>query len=475
MKKFIQYFSLVAFFSVGLASCNDLLDINTDPGRISADQVTVQNLLPSAIRFTASAQFGASQYGVQYPQYLGGQAISQYTPYGFDQLWRPLYSDVFPSLQEIISRSENLGAFNYSGIAKVLLALNMLTASSIYGDLPYTQANQGTSNLYPCYDTMEDLYEIHIPELINSAIADLQRPLPELPTLRVVRNDYIYNGNLDNWLKAAYAIRARYNLHLSTKKPSLLIEAASDVDRSFVGLSDDLQLTYEENIQNPWWSFLGNPVNKIMQPSSFITNMMNGSAQYPGLSDPRLPIYMSSSNPELFRGIEAGRLVGDDPQVNVNLTSSNWHCRDIAPILMLTYSELQFIKAEALLSSNREAAYEAYLNGIQASMNKVGVSPEDALEYLSDDQIAVGSANLELKDIMLQKYISMFLQIETWTDMRRYQYSNDIYPGLQRPIVNQIPGGPWIQRSNIADDEPGTNTCLPEIPNQGIPLWLFTN
>lgn len=475
MKRLLKKISIAAFVLLSASSCDNLLDVNVDPGRISADQITVPNLLPSAIRFTANVQFGAAQFGAQYPQYLGGQAISQYTPYGFDQLWRPLYSDALPSLQEIISRAEAQGAFNYSGIAKVMLAMNMLTASAIYGDLPYTEANKGTAILNPCYDTMQQLYEVHIPQLINSAIEDLQRPLPDLPTLRTVRNDYIYNGNLENWRRAAFALRARYNLQMSVKNPGLLAAAAADVDMAFTGFSQDLDLIYEANIQNPWWSFLGNPVNKTQQPTSYITNMMNGTAQYPGLVDPRLPLYMSSTNPNEFRGVIPGRLVGDDPTVNVNLTAATWHSRNIAPLQMLTYAEAQFIKAEALLNSNRSAAYDAYLNGIRASMTKLGVSVDAVNSYLQNELISMGSANLQLRDIMMQKYIALYLQMETWNDMRRYQYDASIYPGLNKPVINQIPGEPWIQRSNIADDEPGTNTCIPVIPNQGVKLWLFDN
>ncbi|WP_194777239.1 SusD/RagB family nutrient-binding outer membrane lipoprotein [Pararhodonellum marinum] len=466
---------LILVFALYLVSCDSFLDVNQDPGRITEDQVTVQTLLPAAIRNTASAQFGASQYGVQYPQYLGGQAISQYTPYGFDQIWRPLYTDVIPSLQEIIERAEAQGAFNYSGVAKVLLAMNMMTATDIYGDVPYTQANQGTTNLYPCYDPMQEMYEVHIPNLINEAIEELQRPLPELPSLRNVSNDYIYGGNLANWLKAAYGVRARYHLHLAEKNPSLLANAVADAALSFTSNADDLQLTYTEDIQNPWFSFLGNAVNKIMQPSTFITNMMDGSAQYPGLDDPRLPFYMNSADPDNYIAVVPGQLVGDNPAVNVNLTADTWFSRNVAPLQMLTFAEIEFIKAEAQFDSNRGAAYDAYLNGIRASMAKVGVAESAINAYLSDPMIATGADNLELKDIMLQKYIALYLQIETWTDMRRYQYDTEVYPGLAQPILNQIPGSPWIQRSNIADDEPGTNTCLPEVPNQGIILWLFNN
>src|SRR5690606_22396219 len=111
-----------------------------------------------------------------------------------------------------ISRAQEVGAYNYSGIAKTLLALNLMTATDIYGQVPYSQANQGTDNLYPCYDSMEELYQEHIITLLDEAVDELQRPLPELEIYQDVLNDYIYGGDLSQWLKAAHAIRARYFL-----------------------------------------------------------------------------------------------------------------------------------------------------------------------------------------------------------------------------------------------------------------------
>jgi hypothetical protein len=468
---------MIALFVLLMSACDSLLNVNEDPARISPDQVNIQSLFPSAIRFTASCYFGAAQFGAQYPQYMAGQAISQYTPYGFDQLWRPLYTDALPSLQEIIERGNRLGAFNYSGIAKVMLGLNMLTAAAIYGDLPYTEANQGTSNLYPCYDPMQELYEQHILNLLNGAIEDLQRPLPDLPTLRTVRNDFIYNGDLTKWLRAAYAVRARYYLHMSNRNPAMLQNAVADAQRAFAGNADDLELIFEAQVQNPWFINIGNAVNKTQKPSSFITNLMNGTGRYNGLFDPRLPRYMDNGPEDDFtgryQGITPGRLIDDEPGVNVNLTANTWHSRNIAPLQMITYPEMQFILAEALLPTDASGAYQAYLRGIRASMQKVGVNEPEINAYVDDPMISMGEGNLTISDIMIQKYIALFLNIESWNDMRRYQYDTNVYPDLQKPVVNQLPGNPWIQRSNVADDEPGVNTCLPQFENQGVVLWLF--
>jgi hypothetical protein len=471
MKKIVQF--IFAFSAFCMLSCEDLLNTNDDPSRISSGEATIQTLLPSAIRFTSTAVYGSAQFGVQYPQYLVGQSIAQYTPYGFDQLWAPLYNDALPTLQEIIKRAEPSGAFNYSSVAKTLLALNMLNATSIYGGVPYTQANQGTANLNPCYDTMEDLYQIHIIKLLDDAIDDLRKPLSSQPSLRTIQNDYIYGGDTIKWRKAARAIRARYYLHLSNRTPSLLPKAAEEAQKAFTSNADDLQLAYEELNPSPWFT-LGNAANKTLQPSSYIVNLLNGTGYFLGVNDPRLPIYMtiSGTNPN-YVGLTPGEPIGPTQPANVNATIANWHFRAVAPIQFITYAEVQFIVAEALFDTNRTASYQAYLNGIEASMLKVGVPAATISTFLSNAEIGVGSANLTLADILLQKYIALYLQIEAWTDMRRYQYDPAVFVGIQKPLNNQIPGNPWIQRSNIADSEPGVNTCLPPKFDQGVPLWLF--
>ena len=76
-----------------------------------------------------------------------------------------------------------------------------------------------------------------------------------------------------------------------------------------------------------------------------------------------------------------------------------------------------------------------------------------------------------LSDLMIQKYVSMYLQPEQWTDMRRYHYSNKrnaygigdtkeiIYPTLRRPynlysaywidgLTEEEKENTWIQRIN---------------------------
>lgn len=106
-------------------------------------------------------------------------------------------------------------------------------------------------------------------------------------------------------------------------------------------------------------------------------------------------------------------------------------------------------------------------------------------------------SNYTLSDLMIQKYIALYLIPEQWTDLRRYHYSNNrngygigdaqeiIYPTLRRPYnlyaAYWIDGltvaeqeRTWIQRYNY-DPETEEKYNLPELERLGAsknPMWL---
>jgi hypothetical protein len=467
------YLFIATFSMLWLGSCDSLLDVNEDPSRFSPDEATLGTLLPSAIRYTATSIYGAQQYGTQYTQHMAGSAIGQYTPYGFDALWIALYTDAFPTLQEIIKRGEEAGAYNYTAVAKTLLALNVMVAADIYGDIPYSQANQGPANLYPCYDPMQEVYNVHIIELLDEALADYAKPKPVQVSLQTLQNDFAYAGDIKKWEKATRAIRARYYLHLSKKDPTLLTKAVEEANLAFTSNAEDLQLVYDDVTRNPWNLFVGAATNKTVQPSAYLVDMLNGKNIFQNAVDPRLAIYVTkAAATATYSGLPAGTTYSSSASF-VNVTASNWPFQITAPVIFISYAEMQFILAEAQFATDKPAAYAAYRKGVEASMLKAGVPAATATTYLANPEISMGDVNLTLADIMLQKYMALYLQTEVWTDMRRYQYNPAIYPGLQKPTTNILTGNPWIQRSKLADEEPGVNTCIPESKTQDVPLWLF--
>ena len=70
-------------------------------------------------------------------------------------------------------------------------------------------------------------------------------------------------------------------------------------------------------------------------------------------------------------------------------------------------------------SNNRTRAYAAYLEGIRANMNKLGVAAADRDAYVNHASVSVGEANLTLNHIFKEKYKALFLMPVTWDDARR--------------------------------------------------------
>lgn len=106
-------------------------------------------------------------------------------------------------------------------------------------------------------------------------------------------------------------------------------------------------------------------------------------------------------------------------------------------------------------------------------------------------------STFSLSDLMIQKYIAMYLQPEQWTDMRRYHYSNErngygigdsqeiIYPTLRRPynlyqaqwvdgLTDAEKENTWVQRINYdPETEPKYNKAeLERLGAYNNHLWL---
>ncbi len=128
-------------------------------------------------------------------------------------------------------------------------------------------------------------------------------------------------------------------------------------------------------------------------------------------------------------------------------STSSFYTRPDAPTHFLTYSEMCFIKAEVLFKQNDKiGAFDAYKKGIIAhielmnqKLNTYGnVNPSKS--PMSQEKIdnfinnGIGDAsNITLGKIMTQKFIALSFMQQNWNDMRRYDYSSDIYTDWEIP------------------------------------------
>jgi hypothetical protein len=112
---------------------------------------------------------------------------------------------------------------------------------------------------------------------------------------------------------------------------------------------------------------------------------------------------------------------------------------DRARIPLVTYSQLQFIKAEAALrSGNAPLALTAYTNGVSSHIDFVNarnldnaqtptqITAAEKAAFLASPNIIPAAGALTLSHIMSQKTIAQFGwgHNELWMDMRRYHYTD---------------------------------------------------
>lgn len=471
MKKIIHLLTFT-FLLLFINSCSkDYFDVNTPSGTATEEQLNMNDLLGPAIFRTFRAQYYAERSFGNYSQYFTGQTGGAAGTTSISETWTNIYLYIIPNLDIILKKSEELSAKHYNAVAKILLAVNLGLATDSWDYVPYSEANQGINgNIKPSFDSQESIYN-EIFNLLTEAINQLEAT--DNSGYNLGNEDLIYFGDFSKWLKAAYTLRARYGLHLMYKTGYDKNQILSDLNNGFSGNGDDMQMFFDSRNMNPWYTReilarnTGNDHDKIgdqlvsyMNGTSYAFNTIN--------EDPRLPVYAQKDNPtEPWRGYLSGGNgdSSDGNPANTDFKTDGFYTSQDAPIIIISYAEALFIRAEVEFVKNggtttsigsTSAAYQAYMDGIAANMSKLGV---DGTDYMNEASIAVGQAGLKLEHIMKEKYIANFLNPETFVDLRRYDFSNDVFKDLDLPVDNassEFPGQ-WLVRAVYPNSEESAN------------------
>lgn len=482
MKRYKILFQFLVIFSFTLSSCEDFIggDVNVDPNR--TNDASLNTLTPTIMFFTANATQSASTAANQYIQQIGstvaGGTDTQLRS-TFSGVWDNIYLNIIPNANEIIKKAAANNSPHYAGIAKVIIAYNLGLATSIWENVPYKNADNGLKSFFPTYDTQESIYT-DATRLIDEAIVDLRQAES---VFKPAGDDIIYKGNISNWIKAAHTLKARYLLHLSKKRGAASYPAILDALSMGIKLNtEDFQLIYTERNLSPWFSvaLANNTGNFVYNFSQTYVNLMNGTIQE--IEDPRIPLlaFRTSATDPIYRGMLPGRASGSNLRFNNGVIFFGFNFAALAPLQMVTNAEAKFIEAEVRMLQNggtaTTEAYNAYLDGIRANMTKIGVSAANVSTFIAHKNVGVGATALSYSNVMVEKYKALFLNPEAWTDLRRYNYSNSIIPGLNLPdLHNPDLKGQWIQRGAYPNSEGSRNS---EIVKQNekdleIKMWLF--
>ena len=410
--------AIVLIFAVFLTSCDKWIDTDINISPNSPSDVPMKLLLPS---IEANMAFSLEGNDIVRPtniwlQYYNGWARQSYTqshyvfvPSDINNLWSTVYSDIIPDIYKIIEKAEEKESPHYAGVAKVCLAFTLGTTTDVWGNIPYTEAIQGDDNLNPHYDSQESIYQV-IQTLLSEAITQLSSPKNAID----LEGDLIYGNDRNQWIKAAYALKARYAITLSkVKGNAVYTEALGYLDKAFTDNSDNFAFKFDETSNSPMYMFMDER-GDVNMASTFI-NMLKDD------SDNR--IYLYAEDGPNSEGAEPGT----DDNDGISAPGPYAAAKDASSYFM-TYAEQKFIEAEALLATNHPGeAYQAYLDGAVASNvlvlgDKYGVTEDDVKGWGWYSNISVGADNLTLELIIKQKYIAGYNTLQPYVDYRRTGY-----------------------------------------------------
>ena len=332
------------------------------------------------------------------------------------------------------------GSFYYTGIGKVMMALCLGNITSMWGDVPYSEALRGSEVRSPKFDSQESVYEA-IQQLLDDAITDLEQ---EYDGLKPASDDIIFKGDINRWIMTAYALKARYYMHLTKRTGDLSFnpseKALEALENSFISGEDDMvyQFGYNASEYNPFYSF--SRLNYI-RPDNYLTTLMLL------LGDPRRDAYFQK-------------------KFGVATLENAYYTSPGSPVNMVTYYETKFLEAEARLRINESdpLADSAFRDAIAANIDLLTHGALDTTvrkNYLDTQGSLSGDFEKKLERVIVQKYIAMYATIESWTDYRRTGYP-DIDPN-EGCDHNQNPGGGIPRRLTYPQTERLYNENFPEV------------
>jgi len=398
-------------------SCEKWIDpgINTDPN--SPADVGMESLVPfieADIAFKMLGSIEITGYQSIWLQQLDGidrQALSV-SNYVFDPLdivfiFNEAYSEILMDAKVLGKKAVEQGSPHNEGLAHVLTAFTLGQLTDAWNDIPWSEALKGDTILQPVYDSQQSIYQA-IQTMLDRAIEVFS--VAEDPI--GIKGDYLYNGDAEMWGKAAHALKARYYLHLSKITGTEAYEKVLEhVQLAFTGNKDDLQFNFGvgETESNPLYQFMNERSNVRM--GAFFVDMMKAK------NDPRLPVFATTDESGNYSGSAPGQANGAASKPGTAFASPD------APSYLITYVEMLFTKAEALLKTGADETEvkSVLLDAVSASLAKFNVTDQAWLDaYASHIDSLTGESLFE--EIMLQKYIATFYQPEVYHSWRRTGY-----------------------------------------------------
>ena len=448
---------------LGTTACKDFLDVNNNPN--APDRTEAINYLAPMMHWLAQSEQLDGRFIGRYtqmwhvpPATLTGTP-DNWARHGYDatsdnaaQLYRDVYWNFGHNLGDMIEQAEAEQRWDLAGIGYVLRGWGWLKLTAMHGEIIIDEAFTPDKFRF-AFDTQEEAYT-EVFRLLDLGIENLARTDGNINPQYIAVGDKMFNGDRARWTKFAWGLKAMALNHFSNKasyNPQAVIDA---VDKSFASNAEEALFPFANASATPsddrsFWSVERGNLGGYRQ-TEFIVGLMNGT-QYQGAVDPRLSKILVPDSTGTFRGMNINQgfnsvlrerpfnLWGYAGNGTPPAGTPGRYLFDYRPKYpVMTYAQVQFIKAEAALRKGDEGtARDAYLKGIRAHIDFVNarnaeIGRTDLPQITAAERdafLAHPSINppvLTLSHIMGQKFIAQFgwAFIEAWMDQRRYDYTD---------------------------------------------------
>jgi hypothetical protein len=436
---------------ITMSACTTWIDpnINKDPN--NPLDVALPNML-TAIEGNMAYTYGGDlyRYASTLNQHYEGTdrqhlGIYQYT---FDQtntstMWDNFYTDFLQESNILIGKATANNSPHYRGVGRVINAMSLGMLTDVFGDVPFGESFRGDRNLIPKYESQEAIYA-RIQGLLDSAIIDLAAATSSQSP---GTDDLIFAGDRAKWTRAAWALKARHALHLVKRNPQSAQQALTFLRNGMTANSDNMQFVFgaSEDQANPLYQF--DRQRNDLRVSPVVRGLLST------LNDPRRSLYVQTR-------------AGSTTQIGAFFGSIN------SPVPFVTYFEQKFIEAEVQFrAGNPEAAKTAFTDGVRASFQYISlpvagitstIATADITAYLAQESVVPAGA-ITLDRIMEQKFLAMFTQAESFTDVRRTGFPV-LRPTLGMQVARRFPYPQNERLYNAANLPAGSESAN----------WLFT-
>lgn len=493
--KLLKILIITTALFFALTSCEDFLDVNTDPN--AATSVSPDLLFPTVLANVAANRaieiMPANAFFVNLWAPNGSTSVfinpDRYiiSPFSTGNTWSNWYGTSLRNLTLMIqaAESEESARPNVAAQAKIMQAYLYFSLTMMWENIPFTQAQDPEEFPEPAFDTQETVLRGLI-TLIDEAIAQIQ------PGAAAVGDgDLIYGGDMDKWVRFGNSLKLRTYMFIRNQDPSVDSEIANllnsaplirtNADQAAIPFFDS-----NDNAYNVWvlnnlfggFTDAGNG-NIYIFAGETLVDIMND------LDDPRRETYFSFATYDDGETFEEEDYVGQTSGVSgwggtTSMVSQNIIRRDW-PNRMITASEVLFYEAEYLATSGDLAgAHEAYVAGVRSSLDFLapytvlssgngdsdGISTADKDAYIANLPASFSSEAQALEAIYTQQYIEVLDRApENWSQWRRTKF-----PDLD--VAENANLGNIIRRFPYPPSEISSNPNTPQDPILDTPMWF---